>query len=255
MIAARVACDIGNSRIKWGLLDPSGRVVRTAATESDQPDSWAGLARDWGLDDRSEWAISSVNPPRSAELAALLSSLGVRRVRWFRSAADVPIAHVLPRPDLAGADRALAVLAALAIAPDDGPGLVILCGTAVTVERVSAGGTWAGGAIGMGLGLAARSLHRSTAMLPEITPRPSPPAWGVDTRSALDAGLFWGTVGGVRELIARQDEAGSPDRWRVWTGGDAPTIAPAIEDRPDRHPIVPDLVLMGLALVAFGAEG
>jgi hypothetical protein len=58
-------------------------------------------------------------------------------------------------------------------------------------------------------------------------------------------------VGAVRELLARQsegmDQGGPP--WVVWTGGDAPALARAV-DWPGAR-VVPDLVLHGLAAVAF----
>ena len=55
-------------------------------------------------------------------------------------------------------------------------GLVVLCGTAVTIERVAADGTWQGGAIAAGLSMTARALHLLTAQLPLVDPREAPPA-------------------------------------------------------------------------------
>ena len=63
--------------------------------------------------------------------------------------------------------------------------------------------------------------------------------------------MFWGAVGAVRELLTRQAAGLAPAPWLVWTGGDAEAIAPRI-DWPDAR-VVPDLVLEGLARVAFGA--
>ena len=88
--------------------------------------------------------------------------------------------------------------------PPGRPGLIVSCGTAITIERVSAAGVWQGGVIAPGLFLGARALHLLTAQLPLIHPDQSAPSWGRGTLGSLEAGIFWGTVGAVRELLARQ---------------------------------------------------
>jgi type III pantothenate kinase len=170
---------------------------------------------------------------------------------WYRSAAEVPIRHALEHAETTGADRALAVAGARALQPPGIPGLVVSCGTAITVERIAADGTWQGGAIAPGLALSARALHQQTAQLPLVSPsgNPAPAPWGRSTRPALDAGVFWSAVGSIRELLARQAAGLEPAPWLVFTGGDAAALAPWI-DRDDAR-IVPDLVLEGLARVAF----
>ncbi len=167
---------------------------------------------------------------------------------WLRSAADVAVPHELDAPETAGADRALAVSAAVRLASQLRPGLVVACGTAVTVERITAAGIWQGGAIAPGLGLAARALHLHTALLPFVEPRQPPPAWGASTRPALEAGIFWGAVGTVRELISRQASDLSEDPWIIWTGGDAALLAGPVAG--EKAWIEPDLVLLALARTA-----
>jgi type III pantothenate kinase len=251
----RIVADLGNSRLKWGRLGAGGRVVEAVALPLDDPSAWERALRRWESPGEagagSEWAIASVNPPTAARLAAFLE--GRARVAWYRSAADVPVRHGLERPETAGTDRALAVAASLAGRTEGGPGLVVLCGTALTVERVAADGTWQGGAIAAGLALTARALHAMTAQLPLVAPREAPPAWGNATTPALEAGVFWGVVGAVRELLTRQAEGFESPPWVVWTGGDAPALAKAVGRPGDR--VVPDLILRGLAAVAFGAGG
>ena len=96
-----------------------------------------------------------------------------------------------------------------------------MCGTAITVERITADGVWQGGAIAPGLGQTARALNLMTAQLPFIELSQTPPAWGRGTVDSLKAGIFWGIVGAVRELLARQEADLGRDPWVVWTGGDA----------------------------------
>ena len=127
------------------------------------------------------------------------------------------------------------------------PGLVVSCGTAITVERISKQGIWQGGAIAPGLRVAARALHNQTAMLPLVELHQAPPHWGASTRPAVEAGVFWGTVGAVRELLDRQTADLGSDPWVIWTGGDAALLAGAIAGSDAR--IEPDLVLLGLCRV------
>ena len=113
----------------------------------------------------------------------------------------------------------------------------------VTVERIAADGTWQGGAIAPGLGSPVAALHRSTAQLPEVAVAQAPEPWGRSTVPALEAGVFWGAVGAIRELLDAAGRGPRPAPWLVWTGGDAPLLAPRVEWPAAR--IVPDLVLDG----------
>jgi type III pantothenate kinase len=89
-----------------------------------------------------------------------------------------------------------------------------------------------------------------TAQLPFIELKQTPPAWGRGTVDSLKAGIFWGIVGAVRELLARQEADLGRDPLVVWTGGDADLLAPPIFG--DRARIEPNLILDALAEVAFG---
>jgi type III pantothenate kinase len=94
-------------------------------------------------------------------------------------------------------------------------------------------------------------MHMLTAQLPLVEVEDEPPAWGRGTESALSAGLFWGAVGEIKEIISRQSAGLTPAPWQVWTGGDALRLAPHVSDSKAR--VVPDLVLLGLAQIAFRA--
>jgi type III pantothenate kinase len=243
----RVVADLGNSRLKWGRLDQSGRLAESIALPLDEPAAWSAAWEKWtdsGMEP-SRWAISSVNPPLARQLELFLDGLGIATASWYRSAAEVQVPHELVEPETAGADRAFAVAAAISLAPAGRPGIVVSCGTAITIERISKQGIWQGGAIAPGLGMSARALHIQTAQLPLIDLRQAPPHWGPLTRPALEAGIFWGTVGALRELMDRQTADLGDDRWVFWTGGDAAILARAVAGVEAR--IEPDLVLIGLA--------
>jgi len=246
-----VVADIGNSRLKWARLGPDGKPGASVALPLDDPARWSEVWDDWRRDEPggSAWAVSTVNPPLARRLEDFLDERRPGSVRWFRSAAEVPLAKDVEGAETGGSDRAFAVLAAARLLGKGRPALVVSCGTAITVERITSEGVWQGGAIAMGLGLCARALHAFTAQLPLVSPDASAPSWGRSTEPSLEAGVFWGTVGAVRELIARQGIDLGEDPRIVWTGGDAAVLAPAVEG-PDAR-IAPDLVLQGLAHAAF----
>jgi type III pantothenate kinase len=96
----------------------------------------------------------------------------------------------------------------------------------------------------------AAALHLRAAQVPLIDVRQFhapyfPPAWGRGTVTSLEAGVFWGTVGVVRELLARQVADQAEEPWVVWTGGDAVILAPHVGSEHAR--VEPDLVLIGLS--------
>ncbi|WP_152052308.1 type III pantothenate kinase [Tautonia marina] len=251
----RLVIDVGNTRLKWGRLDSNGRIVDSIATVLDDQGVWkTSIDRLIAGPLPVAAAISSVNPPVADRLGCWLERSGIGPIRWFRSAAEVSLNHRLDAPERTGADRALSVLAAYHLAGQPGPGIVVQCGTAITVERLDADGCWLGGAIAIGPALASRALQSGTAQLPGVSALGSdrePPAWGASTIPALEAGLFWGTVGAIRELISRQGEGLEPRPWVIWTGGDAPKLGPRVSGAGVR--IEPDLVLMGVAMAGFGA--
>lgn len=250
----RIVADLGNSRLKWALLDEAGVPGPTVALPLDDPAAWSVVYDGWhrNIPGPSVWAVSSVNPPLARRLEEFLAERKPAEVRWIRTAAEVPVPKDVEGAETGGSDRALAVLGASKLLGTGRPILVVMCGTAITVERLTAGGVWQGGAIAMGLGLCARALHHFTAQLPLVTPTLDSPSWGRSTEPSLEAGVFWGTVGAVRELLKRQEPDLEGPPLVVWTGGDAFLLAAAIEGPTAR--VVPDLVLQGLVHAAFPSE-
>ena len=218
----RFVADIGNTRIKLGRLDAEWCACADVAAISIEAESdWLQQVRAWtdrGLD--TEWWISTVNPPATARLASVLGA--PVRMRLMGSAREISVPNRLERPDSTGADRALAVLAALR-RMGGGPGQVVSCGTAITVERVNEVGEWEGGAIAPGMRLAA--LRCSSGLRScrwwRLRAEPCLRRGGGTTVSAIEAGVFWGVVGAVRELLTRQAAGFKSPGWRIWTGGDA----------------------------------
>ncbi|MCM2305760.1 MAG: type III pantothenate kinase [Elusimicrobia bacterium] len=148
-------------------------------------------------------------------------------------------------PTQVGADRILNALALRAIAPNT-PSIAIDFGTATTFDCVDAKGAYIGGAILLGPNSAARALHEFTAKLPLIKVRKPRSVIGKDTEHCLEAGLYFGYLGMIREVLARtRKEMGGRVRVAA-TGGLAPLF---LKDLPGvRHE--PDLTLNGLRLAS-----
>jgi type III pantothenate kinase len=246
--------DLGNTRLKWARLEPSGELASTRSCPVASFETSSSLLAEARPD--THWTIASVQPEACARLCDFLQQQGARVGRVLRSAADVPVAHRLDAPETTGVDRALGVYEVVEIvantsAPPSGPGILVQCGTALVVERIDESGCWQGGAIAPGLTTLAAALNRNTAQLPlvPVDSQAPPPPWGAATEPAIAAGVFWTAVGAARELISRQADHFSRPCWIAWTGGDAPRIAPLVmtagtEQSPN---ILPHLVLAGLA--------
>jgi type III pantothenate kinase len=154
----------------------------------------------------------------------------------------VPIRYENPKE--VGADRIVNAVAT--IARWGTPAIAVDFGTATTFDVLSADGEYLGGAICPGLGIAAEALFNRTAKLPRVELVRPGKAIGKTTVASMQAGLIFGTVGQVRELIRRiSEELGERPRI-IATGGLASVIA---GDVPEIEAVDPYLTLEGLRLI------
>ncbi len=272
-----IAIDIGNSRIKAGRFDWGGSCTASRPTElpiappalvepaevfAIAPRAASGELE--SLDPLVAWideqstletrvVIGSVSPATTERLReALGDRAGVRVLRGE----DLPIANLTRYPDRVGIDRLAAAVGANRLRRPGGPLIVVDYGTAITVDLVTSEGEFAGGAILPGLGTQARSLRQGTAALPEIVldlEGKSPSAVGKETEEAIAAGIYWGSVGAVRELVARQSDRLVTRPQVLVTGSTSPEMARLLGSPDVAVRYLPHLVLSGLAL-ATGSE-
>jgi type III pantothenate kinase len=197
-------------------------------------------------------ALASVHEAASALLG---ERLGRRQWRWFTrlTSGDVPIAVRTLEPARIGVDRLLGALAVNQLRREGVPAISVDMGTATTVDLIAADGAFEGGAILAGPMLSLAALHGGTSSLPrlEAAVLAAPPgAVGKSTAQAMAAGAYWGSVGAVRELIARIAAGCAVEPELYLTGGAAAGFADhlAVGRRPVRH--VPHLVLGGIRRAA-----
>lgn len=262
-----IAVDVGNSRVKLGRFEAVSEnavlehaVASTAANSLPVPSATLDLGSDpaelakigaWLPGDAADfcWFIGSVERSVSSMLVDWLRQRQVPRVTLLASF-DLPLRVSVPRPDMVGIDRLLGAVAANRLRQPDNPAVVVDLGTAITVDLVAADGSFAGGAILPGIGLSARALHAFTDLLPEIDMyalAEPPAALGTDTIAAMRAGIYWGAVGGVRELIDLFVRRLPRSPQVFLTGGAAPAVAHLI--RADAQ-YQAHLVLAGIAISA-----
>ncbi len=266
-----LAIDVGNSRVKLGWFPgvesdcataAQAGVLPIAAPSLPEPaETLAGTIeelRDGALVDwlptlgeltNSRVALASVSRPTDAVLAELLGDLPITHL----ASETAPIELRVDEPAKIGVDRVMAAIAAARLRHPGKPCIVIDIGTAITIDLVAADGALEGGAILPGPGLAARALGEKTDRLPEIRfgdLDESPDAVGRSTEPAMRAGIFWGAVGAIRELIARQRDRLTTAPQVFLTGGAAPSIARLIGGPDLTVRYLPHLTLSGIAIAA-----
>lgn len=148
-------------------------------------------------------------------------------------------------PASVGADRIANAVAAHELCRIRRGKIVVDFGTATTFDCVSRTGAYLGGAIHPGVEISAQSLFEKTAQLPRIDFSPEQRAVGKDTQSSIRAGLFFGMVGAVREIVHQMEKEIGPSH-RIGTGGLAPLVCPAVGGF---HTVDIDLTLKGIKLL------
>jgi type III pantothenate kinase len=247
--------DVGNSRIKWGVLD-DGEIRRTGHISQDR-------IRDKGLQ------VLTTKLPRRVDEVFVSNVAGTRfatrlsGVVGMHCDCDVRFARVRKRgwglsnsytqPRRMGVDRWVAMVGAWAEIQD--ACLVVDVGTALTLDAIDDKGAHLGGQIIPGVAAMATALSSATSDIPAVRPLPA--------RKGAEMQMFaQNTAAAVREG-ARNAVAGAVDRavqilrsnghrpTTILTGGDASRILDALTDAPLHRP---HLVLQGLAHMLESAQ-
>ncbi len=228
--------DAGNTRLKWGLREgPAWRGQGVLALDDSD-----GIATLLPAVSEHILACNVAGDAVAQRIEDSAAGFGVP-LEWFRSsAACCGVTNGYANPSQLGADRWAALVGARGVLTS--PALVVMAGTATTIDVLDAEGTFRGGLILPGLDLMRQALARNTAGLPEArgTYRDIP----TNTDDAIVSGALHATLGAI-ERMARHvaDGAGTV----ILSGGAAEKLAPHIR-LPLRR--VDNLVLEGLARVA-----
>lgn len=233
--------DSGNSRLKWGIHDGRGWLA-DGALKHDELAALADLVRPWPV--RGGLLSNVAGAEVAAAIAQALAPLPVREVG--SEAAGHGVSNGYQNPLALGVDRWHALIGARAIT--ERACVVVMAGTATTIDTLTAAGHFPGGLILPGLDLMRRALARDTAALPlacgQYTPYPRA------TDDAIVSGCLEALAGAIERAYARLADA--PGALCLLSGGAGPALAPLLAI-PYRT--VPNLVLEGLARRAASLPG
>lgn len=251
--------DAGNTRIKWALADMASNVAagmpRWLASGAVFHADAAQLGAQWqGLQITrarvSNVAGAAVRAQIERALPQARTSVPVS-IEWFASAASLAGVHNGYRnPAQLGCDRFASAIGAHVLYPSQAL-VVATCGTATTVDAISADGVFIGGMILPGLGLMATSLARNTAQLPQVgEPLGITQCFADNTDDAIISGCIAAQTGAIERAVAAHAHVHGQVRC-VLSGGAAAMIAPHLSVPCD---IIENLVLTGLYASAFGGR-
>jgi type III pantothenate kinase len=221
-----LAIDVGNTNTKFAVHDGvDWRGQWRASTDSrrtaDEYAPWLtqimGLAN-LNFDHLHACVISTVVPQAQFNLRNLSRRyVGAEPLVIGEPGVGLGIEVRIDKPSEAGADRL--VNAVGAYIEYGGPSIVIDSGTATTFDIVGADGSFEGGIILPGINLSLQALHEAAARLPRVEIRDPGRVIGKDTVSAMQSGIYWGSIEMIEGLCRRiRAEYGAPMK-TIATGG------------------------------------
>jgi type III pantothenate kinase len=242
--------DVGNTFVKWGRYRAaaSGAAAEHClesghALLAEIPDLAAGWRR---LPAPQRVLISNVagTRVRSTLIRALEIWPDAPAPHWLAAQPEqCGVRNGYRNPAQLGSDRWAAMIGARALVGAH-PVLVVVCGTATTIDFVDPGGAFTGGVILPGVGLMIRSLHEGTAALPDADGQYADhPQQTVD---AIVSGCQHALAGAV-ERMYRLHHASHPGLSCLLSGGAAKALAPRLAIPFRLHE---NLVLEGLHQIA-----
>jgi type III pantothenate kinase len=251
-----LAIDVGNTNIVLGVFDQAALVHSwRLSTQRERTVDELGLLVD-GLfaHDRIDRStidavvMSSVVPPLTRTTRAMAEQYLGLRTLTIEPDLDTGMPILYANPAEVGADRIVNAVAAYARYGRTAarPLIVVDFGTATTLDAISSGGEYLGGAICPGVQISTDALFQRAARLPRIDVRKPSQVIGCTTVGAMESGLFYGYVGMVEGLVRRMSDELGGQALCVATGGLASIIAP--ETPLIRHVDV-DLTLHGLRMI------
>lgn len=224
--------DAGNSRLKCGLFD--GRAWRMQGTLNYQ--AFDDLANELPEKPRRIVACNVAGEAVRMRIESLAATLGIP-LDWLASSiAAHGVRNGYDQPEQLGADRWAALIGARGL--HVGPCVVVMAGTATTIDALDGDGLFRGGLILPGLTLMRAALARNTADLPHAAGhyRPQP----TNTDDAIVSGAIDATLGAIQRLHAT---LGTPAPCLI-SGGAAAELAPHLDLE---FRLIDNLVLEGLA--------
>ena len=223
--------DAGNTRLKCGLFDGRGWRMQGALNYRALDD----LVTELPEKPSRIVACNVAGDTIRQRIEALATRLDLRLDWLVSSAAACGVTNGYDNPAQLGADRWAALIGARAL--HAGPCVVVMAGTATTIDMLDGNGRFRGGLILPGLTLMRAALARNTADLPAAAGhyRPQP----TNTDDAIVSGAIHATLGAIERMHSTLDA----DAPCLISGGAAAELAPHLNLTLRR---IDNLVLEGL---------
>jgi type III pantothenate kinase len=248
-----LALDVGNTRLKWGVYEspaPGAKLLGSGAVFLENIDRLAD--EDW-----------RELPEPTHMLGCIVAGEAIRRrveeqmelwditPHWaVSSAAEAGMTNGYDHPTRLGADRWVAMIGAHArmlhthgSAPK--PMVVVMVGTAVTVEAIDASGKFLGGLILPGHGIMLRALESGTAGL--RVPTGEVCEFPTNTSDALTSGGTYAIAGAVERMVHHVRQHCGAEPACYMTGGAGWKMAPSMSVQFE---LVDSLIFDGLLEIA-----
>jgi len=228
-----LAIDIGNTRLKWAQYaspQPGATLLRHGAAFLETIDSLA----------ETDWRSL---PAPASMLGCVVAGEGVKRrveeqleiwdvePRWVVSSSQAcGVINSYDHPSRLGVDRWVAVIGARHRVLAQGaprPALVVMVGTAVTVDAIDASGRFLGGLILPGFGLMLKALEMGTAGLK--APTGEAVEFPTNTSDALMSGGTDAIAGAIERMHRKLQVRTGQSPALIMSGGAAVKLAPEIE--------------------------
>ncbi len=252
-----LAIDVGNTRLKWALYEAPAQGSALLAQGAEFLDHVDRLAE-------GPWAQLPV-PTRMLGCVVAGDAVKRRVQEQMEELWDVPAHWVVSsvqeaglrngydHPSRLGCDRWVAMIGARHHLLSRGPArplIVVMVGTAVTVEAVDTDGTFLGGLILPGHGIMLRALESGTAGLhvPTGEVRPFP----TNTSDALTSGGTYAIAGAVECMVQHLAQRSGMEPVCMMTGGAGWKMAPSMTRSFE---LVDNLIFDGLLEIAARRYG
>jgi len=224
--------DAGNTRLKYGLRDDAEWRTQGALDYT----AFDSLAQQLPAPPTRIVACNVAGEPARQRIEALAMHLRIPLDWLHSSAVACGVSNGYDKPQQLGADRWAALIGARALHAD--ACVVVVAGTATTIDALDAQGRFRGGLILPGLALMRSALAQNTAGLPQAKGHYR--ALATSTDDAIVSGALHATLGAIERVRATQDK----DVTCLLSGGAAVELVPHMT-----HPysVIDNLVLEGLA--------
>jgi type III pantothenate kinase len=246
-----LALDVGNTRLKWAQYDapvPGAKLLEQGAVFLENIDKLA----------EGEWASL---PVPTQILGSIVAGDAIKRrvaeqvelwdvvPRWVVSSAqEAGLTNGYDHPSRLGADRWVAMIGArhrLLRRGINKPCIVVMVGTAVTVEAIDATGKFLGGIILPGHGIMLRALESGTAGL--HVPTGEVCDFPTNTSDALTSGGTFAIAGAVQRMVENITRRCGEAPECIMTGGAGWKMAPSMSVHVE---LVESLIFDGLLEIA-----